>query len=256
MAFLLIVPSLAIGCKWVFSLTAMWMHPQQACLPTLGEEAQKLMLLADKAQTGHMPMHGWMMPWPTCLCLVRDTLALWLMAYPVWMPVVAWTNCRCWSYCNAGARWVCPEGLNGGLKALLFDSKELPIWNMATVDESTWDLPLIEVDLSSAEPKATNSTPVPPLFPAIEPPCHIATAFNVTSRRPWNGCSRLPPQPASPVSQHSMPGRKPPSVAFGALPSTRAADSLSLEGTDSAIPDLMATSSQGVPMCGHARKHP
>ena len=44
-----------------------------------------------------------------------------------------------------------------------------------------------------------------------------------------------------------MPGRKPPSVALGALPSTRAADPLSLEGTDSAIPDLMATSSQASP---------
>ena len=32
---------------------------------------------------------------------------------------------------------VCPEGLNRGLEALLFDFKELPLWNMASTDEHT-----------------------------------------------------------------------------------------------------------------------
>ena len=48
MAFLLIVPSLAIGCKWVFRLTAMWMHPHQVYLPTLADVVLKLLLLADE----------------------------------------------------------------------------------------------------------------------------------------------------------------------------------------------------------------
>ena len=65
-----------------------------------------------------------------------------------------------------------------------------------------------------------------------------------TSRGPWNGCSRLPPTTSAPISQHSMPGRKPPSVALGGLCSTRAEDELGMEGMDSAIPDLMATPSQ------------
>ena len=78
-----------------------------------------------------------------------------------------------------------PQGLNGGLKALLFDFEELLLWNVATMDEPAWDPPVIGVDLSSAEPEA--------------------------------------------------------------LPSTRAEDPLGLKGTDSAIPDPMATSSQVSP---------
>ena len=66
-----------------------------------------------KDPTGHMPMHRWMMWWLMCLCLVRNTLALWLMAYLVWMPAVTWTiagaeatvmqrlGCLPW-----GVRWV------------------------------------------------------------------------------------------------------------------------------------------------------
>ena len=74
---------------------------------------------------------------------------------------------------------VCPEGLNGALEALLFNFEELPLWNVATADEHTWDPPLIEVDLSGAEPEATNTTPVPPLFPAIDPLHDITTTFNL-----------------------------------------------------------------------------
>ena len=43
-----------------------------------------------------------------------------------------------------------------------------------------------------------------------------------------------------------MPKRKLPSVALGALPSTRAGDPLSLEGMDSAVPEAMAISSQAL----------
>ena len=48
MAFVFIVPSLAVGCEKVFGLKAMWAHPHQACLPTLADATQKLMLLADE----------------------------------------------------------------------------------------------------------------------------------------------------------------------------------------------------------------
>ena len=49
MAFVLIVPSLAVRCEWAFSLTVMCVHPCQGYLPTLGNMAQKLMLLADES---------------------------------------------------------------------------------------------------------------------------------------------------------------------------------------------------------------
>ena len=53
---------------------------------------------------------------------------------------------------------VCPKGLIGSHKALLFNFEELPVWNMATVDEPTRDLSLIEVDMNSMESEAPPST--------------------------------------------------------------------------------------------------
>ena len=64
MPFDLIVPSLTIGCEWVFSLTAVWVHPHQVCLPTLGEAAQKLMLLADESPN-----------WPHAYASMKDAMA-------------------------------------------------------------------------------------------------------------------------------------------------------------------------------------
>ena len=42
-----------------------------------------------------------------------------------------------WKLLQCGGWVVCPEGLNGGLEALLFDFEELLLWNMASVDEPT-----------------------------------------------------------------------------------------------------------------------
>ena len=64
MAFVLIVPILAIECEWVFGLAAVWVHPHQACLPTLVVAAQKLMLLADKGTN-----------WPYAYTWMNDTVA-------------------------------------------------------------------------------------------------------------------------------------------------------------------------------------
>ena len=55
---------------------------------------------------------------------------------------------------------VCPGGLNGSLKALLFDFKELPLWNAANMDEPTQDLPMRGVDLNNTEPEVPPSTRV------------------------------------------------------------------------------------------------
>ena len=43
-------------------------------------------------------------------------------------------------------------GMNGSLKPLLFDFKELPLWNMANVDETIWDLPMMDVVSSCMKP--------------------------------------------------------------------------------------------------------
>ena len=55
---------------------------------------------------------------------------------------------------------VCPEGLNGSLKALQFNFKELLLPNAANAHEPAQDLPMIDVDLSGAEPKVQLSTRV------------------------------------------------------------------------------------------------
>ena len=72
-------------------------------------------------------------------------------------------------------------------------------------------------------------------------------AFNLHFQGALQWLQWTSPTTSAPISQHSTPGRKLPSAALGALPSTRAADPLSLMGIDSAIPDLMATSSQAFP---------
>ena len=64
MVFVLIVPSLAIRCESVFSLTAVWMHTHQAYLPTLVEAAWKLMLLVDKCTN-----------WPYAYTWMNDAVA-------------------------------------------------------------------------------------------------------------------------------------------------------------------------------------
>ena len=48
MAFLLIAPSLTIGCKRIFGLMALWAHPHQAHLVSLVEVVWHLILMADE----------------------------------------------------------------------------------------------------------------------------------------------------------------------------------------------------------------
>ena len=55
---------LAIKFEQVFSLTAVWAHPRQACLSSLGEVAQKLMLLANESPN-----------WPYTYTQVNDAVA-------------------------------------------------------------------------------------------------------------------------------------------------------------------------------------
>ena len=143
-------------------------------------------------------MHRWMSPWPTHLYLVSDTLVLWLMACLVWAPVVNWATLRGQKLLQCRDWVVSPEGLKWGLEALLFDFKELSLWNVASGDQPTPDPSLTEVDLSNMETEATHTTPVPPPFWPSN--LHMASPqpSTYTSRGPWNGCNRLPPQPQPP----------------------------------------------------------
>ena len=85
----------------------------------------------------------------------------------------------------------------------------------------------------------------PPL--AIKPPYGIAAFLNLHLQGALEWLQQTSLATSAPTSQHSMLRRKPTSTALGVPSSTRAEDPLGLEGTDSAIPDLMATSSQTSP---------
>ena len=158
MVFILIAPSLAIGCEWVFSLTAMWVHPHQACLPTLADATWNLMLLANEGPN-----------WQYAYVQMNDAMANVPLPSEVHIGImtdgIPSTNaCSCldqlqvWKLLQCGGQVVCPEVLNGDLKALLFDFEELLLWNVATANEPTWDPPLIEMDLNSIESEAPPST--------------------------------------------------------------------------------------------------
>ena len=121
MAFVLIAPSLAIGCERVFGLTAMWVHPHQAHLPTLGEPAWKLILLADKGPN-----------WPYAYAWMNDAVAhapLSSERHPGIMTdgIPSMNACghldqfQVQKLLQCGGQVGCPEGLNGDLEALLFN---------------------------------------------------------------------------------------------------------------------------------------
>ena len=111
MVFILITPSLAVGYEWVFGLRDMWVHSHQACLPTLADATQKLMLLADKdpnwpyayehmnVTVAHLPLSS-----DRHSGIMTDGIP------SVQIPAVTWTNCRCRNYCNVGAGWFALRG--------------------------------------------------------------------------------------------------------------------------------------------------
>ena len=150
MAFILIAPSLAIGCEWVFGLRAVWTHPHQAHLSTLEEVAQKLMLLADDGPN-----------WLYAFTQMNDTMAHAPLSSEGHIGIMtdglpSRNGCGClehlevWMLLQCRGQVVCSEGLNAGLEALLFDFKEPPLWDVASMDEPTQDPSFIEVDLMEA----------------------------------------------------------------------------------------------------------
>ena len=114
MAFLLIVPSLAVGCEQVFRLTAMWMHPCQAHLPMVVDAAQKLLLLVDEGAN-----------WPYAYIRMNDAVAHMLLSSVGHIGVMtsdlpSQNACGClhqicmWQLLQCEGHVVWPDGLNGG----------------------------------------------------------------------------------------------------------------------------------------------
>ena len=249
MVFLMIVPSTDARGDQVFGLAAMWMYPHQGCLSTLMEAAWKLVLLADNGPG-----------WPYTFVHMIDTMLHMPLSNKghigTMMDGVHSTNAchqlhqlQVWKLLQYSDSLVFPEGLNREPKALQTSFQELPLWNAATTDGPPWDLPMIEVILGGM-PILHRYHPLP----SIKPPWYITMVLNLHLQGALEQLQWTSSATYSPASYHSMPRRKLPSVALGAPPSTRAEDPLSLEGMDSAISTLMATSSkvsQGEVTPGH-----
>ena len=113
----------------------MWAHLCQAHHHTLEEAAHKLLLSVDNGPD-----------WPYAFVQMNDNVSHaplssegHIGAMTNGMPS---TNACGWFHqlqvqklLQHGSWVVCPEGLNGKLKAVQFTFEELPLWDAATVDE-------------------------------------------------------------------------------------------------------------------------
>ena len=150
MAVLLIVLSLAVGCEWIFWTDCHVYAPQKVCLPTLVDVDQKLLLLTDEGAD-----------WPYAYIRMNDAMAHALLSSKGHIGVMtgdlpSWNTCGhlyqlcVWQLLQCGGWMVCPDGLNGGLEPLLFNFKELLLWNVANVGESSRDRSRMDVDIGNA----------------------------------------------------------------------------------------------------------
>ena len=157
MVFLLMALSLAVRLEWVFRLTAMWTHPCQVHLPTLADVAQKLLLQADEGANwpyayarmndimAHMPLSG------------KRHIGIMTSDLPSWNACSHLHQLCVWWLLQCRGQVVCPDGLNGGLEPLMFNFKEIPLWNVASTGESSQDPSMMDVDLGNAVHAASPS---------------------------------------------------------------------------------------------------
>ena len=129
MAFLLIVPSIAVGYKRVSGLVAVWTHPCQACYHTLEVVACKLALLVGESMDwvyafiwlnnalSHVPLSGKGHVSTMMDGVHGEDASGWLHQLQI---------CKLLQHKDMV---VCPEGLNGMLEASQFTFQELLLWN-------------------------------------------------------------------------------------------------------------------------------
>ena len=122
---------------------SMWVHPHQVHLVFLAEVAQCLVLLADEG-----------LDWPYAFVHMNDAILHALLSSEGHLSILTEDKSQrnpcsflhqlqAWRLLQCGKQVVCPGGLNVGLDALVFDFKELLLWDMATVGEATPDPSLI-----------------------------------------------------------------------------------------------------------------
>ena len=128
-----------------------------------------------------------------------------------------------------------PQGLNGSLKALLFNFKELPLWNTANTDEPARDPPMADVDLSNVGPKVPPST-------RVEDP--LSLNIRGTLEQLWWASPAASHFPLQYITSRTQL----PSAAMGApSPARETKDSLRPVGTEPIIPTPVVTPLQTFP---------
>ena len=128
-----------------------------------------------------------------------------------------------------------PRWAKWGLEPLMFNFKEVPLWNVADMAKSSKDPSMMDVDLGNMICMASSST-------WTQNPLSLSSGGTV---------EQLPLVSLATTSQH----RKPPSATLGVLSSTSVGDPLNLKWMDPATLDAMATSpwaSPGDAMLEHA----
>ena len=103
-----------------------------------------------------------------------------------------------------------------GLDTLVFDFTDLPLWDMTTAGEATQNPTMIEVDLCSMPPEAVSTTLTPThVFTSTTQPT-ITKILNLHIQGAFEQVQQTSSTTSMPVSQHSAPRRKLPSMALGA----------------------------------------
>ena len=131
MTFILVAPSIAIRCEWVFGLMAVWAHSCQAHFKTLEEATHRLVLLADAS-----------VDWPYAFVWLNDAMSYVPLMnkghISTMMDGVPHTDTCSWLHqlqiqklLQHQGKVVQPEGLNGDLEALQLTFPELPLWDVA-----------------------------------------------------------------------------------------------------------------------------
>ena len=127
-------------------------HPHQACLASLVEVAWCLVILANEGPD-----------WPYAFIWKNNTIlhmplsseghfGILIECVPQRNPWGLLHQLQAWRLLQCREWVVCPEGLNVGIEALVFNFEDQPLWNMATVGEAGQDSSMIEVDLCSTKP--------------------------------------------------------------------------------------------------------
>ena len=180
-------------------------------------------------QTGHAPLCRWTTACPMCLCLVRDTLALWQMACPAQMPVASSISCNYENYCNMGL---------GGMPR----RPKWGAWGYAVHLSGATGLECCHYRWACLG--STTNRFGPQQCPVQQCDNHHSGSHYHTSATPFSGChcwafswhhhdhhptvpgalewlQQASPTISIPVSWHSMLKRELPSAALGAQPPSK-----------------------------------